>query len=64
MIGSQTLRGGFPSGSRPQTLADGSPNIQFNVIFPRAHTYRVWVQFQRLGVVNTAYFDVPVKDLE
>ena len=45
-------------------LADGSPNIQFNVIFPRAHTYRVWVQFQRMGVVNTAYFDVPVKDLE
>jgi len=45
-------------------LADGGPEIQFNVIFPRAHTYRVWVQFQRSGVVNTAYFDVPVKDLE
>ena len=34
-------------------LADGGPEIQFNVIFPRAHTYRVWVQFQRRGVVNT-----------
>ena len=45
-------------------LADGGPDIQFNVIFPRAHTYRVWVQFQRLGVVNTAYFDIPVKELE
>jgi hypothetical protein len=44
-------------------LADGGPNIQFNVIFPRAHTYRVWVQFQRLGVENTFYFDVPVEDL-
>ena len=44
-------------------LADGGPNMQFNVIFPRAHTYRVWVQFQRLGVVNTVYFDVPVEDL-
>jgi hypothetical protein len=44
-------------------LADGGPNIQFNVIFPREHTYRVWVQFQRKGVVNTAYFDVPVTDL-
>jgi len=44
-------------------LADGGPNIQFNVIFPRAHTYRVWVQFQRLGVVNTFYYDVPVEDL-
>jgi hypothetical protein len=45
-------------------LADGGPEIQFNVIFPRAHNYRVWVQFQRQGVVNTVYFDVPVKDLE
>ena len=45
-------------------LADGGSEIQFNVIFPRAHTYRVWVQFQRSGVVNTAYFDVPVKELE
>jgi hypothetical protein len=44
-------------------LADGGPNMQFNVIFPRAHAYRVWVQFQRLGVVNTVYFDVPVEDL-
>ncbi len=45
-------------------LADGGPDIQFNVIFPRAKNYRVWVQFQRMGVVNTAYFDVPVKELE
>ena len=42
-------------------LADGGPEIQFNMIFPRARTYRVWVQFQRNGVVNTAHFDVPVK---
>jgi Heavy metal binding domain len=45
-------------------IADGGPNMQFNVTFPRARTYRVWVQFQRNGVVNTARFDVPVKDLE
>jgi hypothetical protein len=38
--------------------------IQFNLIFPRARTYRVWVQFQRLGVVNTVHFDVPVRGLE
>ena len=44
-------------------IADGGPQIQFNVIFPRARTYRVWVQFQRKGVVNTAYFDIPVKAL-
>ena len=45
-------------------LADGSPEIQFNMIFPRARVYRVWVQFQRNGVVNTAYFDVPVEELK
>ncbi len=45
-------------------IADGGPNMQFNVYFPRRHVYRVWVQFQRKGVVNTAQFDVPVKDLE
>ena len=45
-------------------LADGGPEIQFNMIFPRARTYRVWVQFQRNGVVNTAYFDVPVEELK
>jgi len=45
-------------------LADGGPEIQFNMIFPRARTYRVWVQFQRMGVVNTAYFDVPVEELK
>jgi len=44
-------------------IADGGPQIQFNVIFPRARTYRVWVQFQRKGVVNTARFDIPVKAL-
>src|SRR5262245_5009290 len=44
-------------------IADGGPQIQFNVTFPRAKTYRVWVQFQRKGVVNTAHFDIPVKEL-
>jgi hypothetical protein len=45
-------------------IADGGPNIQFSLVFPRVRTYRVWVQFQRKGVVNTAHFDVPVKELE
>ncbi len=44
-------------------IADGGPQVQFNIIFPRAKTYRVWVQFQRKGVVNTVHFDVPVKTL-
>ncbi len=43
--------------------ADGSPEVQFNIFFPRAATYRVWVQFQRKGVVNTAAFTIPVKEL-
>jgi hypothetical protein len=45
-------------------LADGGPQIQFNVIFPRARTYRVWVQFQRKGTVNTASFTIPVSVLK
>lgn len=44
-------------------IADGGPHVQFNVIFPRAVMYRVWVQFQRNGVVNTVHFDIPVKSL-
>jgi hypothetical protein len=38
-----------------------SSTVSFSVLFPRAATYRVWVQFQRDGVVNTAHFDVPVR---
>ena len=45
-------------------IADGGPELQFNVTFPRPdHDYRVWVQFQRAGVVNTARFDVRAHDL-
>jgi hypothetical protein len=44
-------------------VADGGPDIQFNITFPRVRTYRVWVQFQRNGVVNTAHFDIPVQPL-
>jgi hypothetical protein len=40
-------------------IADGSPQMQFDVTFPRARMYRVWVQFQRNGIVNTVHFDVP-----
>ena len=42
-------------------IADGREVMQFNLVFPRARTHRIWVQFQRNGVVNTAHFDVPVK---
>ena len=43
--------------------ASGGPDIQFNIFFPRAASYKVWVQFQRRGVVNTAAFTIPAKEL-
>lgn len=43
-------------------LASNS-GIQYNVIFPRAGSYKVWSQFQRLGVVNTVAFSVSVKQI-
>jgi len=39
---------------------DEGPMVEFEMVFPRPLVYRVWVQFQRLGVVNTVQFDVPV----
>ena len=45
-------------------IADGGPKVQFNAVFARARTYRIWVQFQRNGVVNTAQFDIPVEELK
>jgi heavy metal-binding protein len=38
--------------------------IEFDLSFPRARTYRVWVQFQRDGVVNTVAFNVPVQEAQ
>ena len=45
-------------------ISDGSPQMQFGLVFPRARTYRIWVQFQRNGIVNTVHFDVAVKAAE
>lgn len=44
-------------------IADGGSHIQFNIVFPRPKAYRIWVQFQRDGVVNTVRYDVPVEEL-
>jgi hypothetical protein len=44
-------------------IAEGGPDIQFNMVFARPRMYRVWVQFQRLGAVNTVHFDIPVREL-
>jgi hypothetical protein len=38
--------------------------LRFDLIFPRARMHRVWVQFQRNGVINTVHFDIPVKDFD
>jgi hypothetical protein len=43
---------------------DEQQMVEFEVVFPRAQPYRVWVQFQRKGVVNTAHFDIPVRNLD
>ncbi len=48
----------------PVAAADsrGEKDIQFDVVFPRGGVYRVWIQFQRLGRVNTVAFDIPVDE--
>src|SRR6267142_2538365 len=40
----------------------GAKELQFDMAFPRSGVYRIWVQFQRLGVVNTVAFNVPVEE--
>jgi hypothetical protein len=44
-------------------IANGGPDMQFNLFFPREAAYRVWIQFQRKGVVNTVAFTIPVMAL-
>jgi len=45
-------------------IANGGPDMQFNIFFPRAAPYRVWIQFQRKGIVNTVAFTIPVSELQ
>jgi hypothetical protein len=42
---------------------DDAGQVEFEVVFPREEIYRIWVQFQKRGVVNTVRFDVPVRRL-
>ncbi len=46
------------------SIADGGPNVQFDLYFPREAVYRIWVQFQRKGKVNTVAFTLPVSRLK
>ena len=41
-------------------LADGGPQMEFEIVFPRPGVYRVWIQLQSDERVNTVHFDVPV----
>jgi hypothetical protein len=43
---------------------DGGAQVEFEVVFPRARTYRVWVQFRKNNAVNTVHFDVPVQQFD
>jgi hypothetical protein len=45
-------------------IADGGTEMQFDIIFPRARTYRVWIQVKRKDVVNTFAVNIPVLTLE
>ncbi|MDQ6663138.1 MAG: hypothetical protein M3Z23_01945 [Acidobacteriota bacterium] len=45
------------------SIANGGPDMQFNLFFPREAIYRVWVQFQRMGQVNTVAFTILVTAL-
>lgn len=44
--------------------APGEKQVQFNLFFPREAIYRIWVQFQRQGKVNTVAFTIPVTSLK
>jgi hypothetical protein len=41
--------------------APGGPTVVFQVLFPRAGEYRMWVQFQRRGEVLTAPFTIAAR---
>jgi hypothetical protein len=54
----------YVDGVPPADLKRPFPSrIQFNVIFPREAMYRVWVQCQRAGILNTCAFTIPVQAL-
>jgi len=49
--------------THPFIVSPADGKVQFNVTFPRPGAYRVWAQFKRKGVVNTAEFTLLVRSL-
>jgi len=47
--------------SHPLNLRASGPAVRFDVTFPRPGLHKLWVQFQRLGVVITVPFVVEVQ---
>jgi hypothetical protein len=54
---------GFHSHPVDQVSTPGGPMIVFQLMFPRAGTYRLWAQFQRGGQTLTVPFTVDVDGL-
>lgn len=44
----------------PETTATAGPKLAFNAMFPRAGTYRLFLQFQTGGVLHTAAFTLAI----
>lgn len=42
--------------SHPSDIESSGPTVTFDSVFPRAGRYKLWVQFQRGGIVETASF--------
>jgi hypothetical protein len=47
--------------SHPSDIDSSGPTVTFDAVFPRAGRYKLWVQFQRGGIVETAAFVIDVR---
>jgi hypothetical protein len=51
-------------GAPPSPIPWANWAVPFKIFFPRGGTYKIWVQFQRKGVVNSVSFTLPVQNSE
>jgi hypothetical protein len=61
LLASADLAVAFHSHPIAEISTTGGPTVVFQVLFPRAGDYRMWVQFQRRGEVLTTSFTTPVR---